>query len=181
MSLCESQEAKKEVNEFNKSKVYDLRNDDFFKNLNENFKPIPNNYINTKLLEQNANVKYIILDLNICSLGAKYDRFLAYLDLLREKNFYIVGITIQELWKYSQMFEIPGFNFFHSTRKNTIGGGAGIFICNKLKSNIINKCMILGTLESVSASFITPTGKKIQILSGYPRYIIEGKSVRTFR
>ena len=107
MSLCESQEAKKEVNEFNKSKVYDLRNDDFFKNLNENFKPIPNNYINTKLLEQNANVKYIILDLNICSLGAKYDRFLAYLDLLREKNFYIVGITIQELWKYSQMFEIP--------------------------------------------------------------------------
>ena len=167
MSLCESQEAKKEVIDFNKNVTYDLRNDDSFKNLNENFKAIPNTYINTNLLDQNASVKYIILDLNICSLGAKYDRFLAYLDLLREKNFYIVGITIQELWKYSQMLEIPGFNFFHSTRKNTIGGGAGIFICNKLKSNLINKCMISGTLESVSATFITPTGKKIQILSGY--------------
>ena len=42
MSLCDSQAAKKEVKDFNKRKDFDLKNDDFFNVLNENFREIPN-------------------------------------------------------------------------------------------------------------------------------------------
>ena len=85
-----------------------------------------------RLFTRNNTPKYIILDLNICSLSAKFDRFLAHLDDLRAKNFYIVAITLQEVWKYSKIFEIPGFNFYHSTRTASLGGGTGIYICNNI-------------------------------------------------
>ena len=77
---------------------------------------IRNTFVHTEIMPNFKFKRFIIMNLNINSLGAKRDLLLAYLDKLKEKNIYVLAICIQEVWTYNKSLEIPGYNFHHNTR-----------------------------------------------------------------
>ena len=163
----ENSAAIRELKLYEKNKNFDLKNSDIIKALQEDLPFIKNNFVNTELLPRYKYMRFIVMDLNINSLGAKRDLLLVYLDRLRQKNIYVVAICIQEVWAYNKTLEIPGFNFFSNTRSSTKGGGVGIFVCQNLKSKKLIDCMYVGTLELLAVSVTTPSNKKLNIINCY--------------
>ena len=78
----------RELKLYEKNKNFDLKNQDFFKALQEDFPNIRNTFVNTELMPKFKYKRFIIMNLNINSLAAKRDLLLVYLDRLREKNIY---------------------------------------------------------------------------------------------
>ena len=128
---------------------------------------IRNTFVHTDLMPNFKFKRFIIMNLNINSLGAKRDLLLAYLDKLKDKNIYVLAICIQEVWTYNKTLEIPGYTFHHNTRHSVKGGGVGIFVCQSLSSKKIIDFMSIGTLELVAISITTPSNKKLNIINCY--------------
>ena len=124
----------KELKTYEKNKKYDLKNLDFFQAMQEDFPVIKNNFVNTDLIPKFKYMRFIIMDLNIGSLGAKRDSLLTYIDKLKEKNIYVIAISIQEVWSYNKTLEIPGYVFYHNTRPSTQGEGLGFLFVITLKA-----------------------------------------------
>jgi hypothetical protein len=51
----------------------------------------------------------------------------------------IIAIALQEIWSvpYPDLVQIPNYNFYYKTRKNSRGGGVGFYILNTFRCKII--------------------------------------------
>ena len=62
--------------------------------------------------------KFSVLNVNIQSINAKFDKLLALITYLNNNNFMFSAICIQESWlkKYIFVFQIPGYNLINQPK-----------------------------------------------------------------
>ena len=120
----------------------------------EDFPTVDNSYVNLNTLPHFDKKKYMILSVNIFSLGSKYDDLASYIDNLSSKNIIILAILIQETWGANNVFSFPNFKFDFVNRVNRTGGGVAIYANCLYKPKFKSKIMVEGCFESISV--ITP-------------------------
>lgn len=119
------------------------------------------------------NTKHsIILNANLQSIHAKFDKFREFIDVLKSDNINIEIIGIQEVWdvKNLNLLHIDGFhNLVYRTRKNGRGGGVGFYVREDLNFKVIDEFSIFleRVFESLCIEVVYPCGKKTRFLSIY--------------
>jgi hypothetical protein len=83
----------------------------------------------------------VLLSLNIRSLMCNLDQLLSLITKLTSKGVNIIAIALQEIWNipYPDLVQIPNYNFYYKTRKNSRGGGVGFYILNTFSCKIITE------------------------------------------
>ena len=111
----------------------------------------------------------IFLSLNIQSISAKYTALGNFLDELKSNNVTPDFFALQELWKvHNQVYDIPGYNFYYSTRKLGQGGGAGAFVKKEyVCSKILHNFFLENIMESLTLKIEIPDGKRFILASIY--------------
>ena len=88
-------------------------------------------------IDFNSNHDLAIIHINARSLNANFDQFYALFDILKIK---FDVICVSESWldeSISNLFNIEGYNAFHSHRSSR-GGGSIIYVRNIFSCNVIN-------------------------------------------
>lgn len=120
---------------------------------NMNLGPVISNnlLINSDLLpfDEKLNVAHInCQSMRPSTSSTKFDELKS---LIHGSRFDVFGIS--ETWLKSEVsnraVDIPGFKFIRNDRKNSRGGGVGIYVSNKLDFKIIFKTSVLGKCESL--------------------------------
>ena len=99
----------------------------------------------------NSDTDLLLLKFNIRSIGANFDKFNCFINLLNNK-FDIVSFS--ESWlknNNENLYTIRGYDAFHNVRcDGRRGGGLSIYISNVFKSKVIHPCTIsLPTIETL--------------------------------
>ena len=99
----------------------------------------------------NSNTDLLLLNFNIRSIGASFDTFNYFTNLLN-KRFDI--LTFSESWlndNNKNLYNIEGYDAFHNVQcDGRRGGGLSVYISNVLKSKVIHPCTIsLPTIETL--------------------------------
>ena len=85
---------------------------------------------------------FTLLDINIQSLNAKFDSFVAFLNNLSDADIYFSAICIQETWLKtpydSNCFNIPNYNMFTLQPTCTTHGGLIIYVHEKFQVKELN-------------------------------------------
>lgn len=83
-----------------------------------------------------------VLSINIQSINAKFDQFVAMLSLLEEQNVYFNAICIQETWLSDfhdvSLLHIQGYNMIHQGKRCCGHGGLIIYLHEKYKYRVRN-------------------------------------------
>ena len=102
-------------------------------------------YIETEHLSdymQKFKNYFTLLDINIQSLNAKFDSFVAFLNDLCNANIYFSAICIQETWLKTpndkNFFNIPNYNMFSLQPTCTSHGGLIIYVHEKFQVKELN-------------------------------------------
>src|SRR5271155_2068323 len=83
---------------------------------------------------KNSNLS--ILHINVRSLNANFLSFYSYIETLCVKPT-IIAITETWLKPHNEtLFPLNGYNFIAVSRKDKLGGGVGLYICDNLHYNI---------------------------------------------
>ena len=93
-----------------------------------------------KTLSSNLNCDLIIFNYNVRSFNANKESFFALLDCMTD---YPDVLVLTETW-FSPESEvnITGYNAFHTTRSDRVGGGVSIFIKSKWNAELVPNCCI---------------------------------------
>ena len=105
-------------------------------NFYSNFNISCNYYSENEFTEKfSTDDRIIILNSNIQSLNGKFQDLLMLIQQCTEANINIEIITLQECWDIidENAFKIPGFKFFHNSRKLGKRGGVAIYVKDYLK------------------------------------------------
>ena len=126
---------------FNDSRYISLKSDsNNFINGGEKFGPVlssnDSRYVAIdnadSIIPQNVNGTFSIISLNIQSLNAKFDSFVAYLSLLEENDVRFSAICLQETWLTAQqdvsIFHIPGYKLINRARSCSAHRGLIIYL-----------------------------------------------------
>jgi len=126
-----------------------------------------NSFFNEHKKSQNS----LILNLNIQSLSSKFEPLKELLNISQNNNVLYEIITMQEIWKIvnPEAFNIPGYKFVYTDRKQGQGGGCGMFIRDNILFRRVEKYSIFyeNVFESICIECTLPCNKKILILSLY--------------
>ena len=133
----------------------------------EDFPTVDNSYVNLNTLPHFDKKKYMILSVNIFSLGSKYDDLASYIDNLSSKNIIILAILIQETWGANNVFSFPNFKFDFVNRVNRTGGGVAIYANCLYKPKFKSKIMVEGCFESISVMLKFPNGNNLTVINVY--------------
>jgi hypothetical protein len=82
----------------------------------------------------------------------------------------IIAIALQEIWSvpYSDLVQIPNFNFYHKTRKNSRGDGVGFCILNTFHCKVIAELSPFDEKEfEVLTVELSQKNKKIMLCNIY--------------
>ena len=84
--------------------------------------------------------KFSVLSVNIQSINAKFDKLLALITYLNNKNFMFSAICIQESWlKQGQdisLFQIPGYNLINQPKVCSEHGRLIIYLNREFTHNV---------------------------------------------
>ena len=104
-------------------------------------------------LSMNSNTDVLLLNFNIRSIGANFDIFNCFTNLVNKK-FDILSFS--ESWKNDNnknLYTIEGYDAFHNVRcDGRIGIGLFVYIPNVFKSKVIHPCTI--SLPTINTLFI---------------------------
>ena len=80
-----------------------------------------------------------MLSVNIQSLNSKFNALDSLIADLIKNNVDLSLLALQEIWQvdHPDLFEINGYNFFHSQRTKHKGGGIGFYINSELPCRVI--------------------------------------------
>ena len=115
----------------------------------------------------------LLLNLNICSLQAKYHELSFFLNNLLSNNIPIDIIGLQEVWKIGpniQCLDIPGFqSLIYKSKNQNRGGGVGFYIKSGIAVKIIDQLSVFvdGIFESLCIELIYSSGKTLRVLNIY--------------
>ena len=86
----------------------------------------------------------IFLSINVCSLMSKHNDLSLFITQLIKNNVNVNVIALQEIWNlpYPELVNIPGFEFIHSMRKNSQGGGVAFYIKQGIPFKIVKNLSI---------------------------------------
>ena len=97
-------------------------------------------YFDTDELSLNNTIKSspFLLSVNIQSLKSKFNALDFLTADLIKNNVNLSLIALQEIWQveHPELFEIKGFNFYHSQRTKFKGGVVGFYVNSELSSKI---------------------------------------------
>ena len=154
-------------------------------NSNQNFDLINNNpflepfrdimpeckYVNIDTLSNNLSKNNsFCMSINCQSLKAKYTALTNLIDDMGAKSIHPSLICCQEIWNSDHSFNnIPGYKFFHESRKKGQGGGAGIYVNKNYHSEKLKKDskFIENIYESCAIKIDIPKVKKFIAVSLY--------------
>lgn len=128
----------------------------------------------SKLKSFNGNIS--ILSMNICSLPAKFDKILLYLELLKSKQCFPSIICFQETALSEDddlsLFNIPNYKLFSSGKSASAKGGLVTYVHQSLKSSRIDVPHLDEIWEGLFVEIVDLHGKKFIIGNIYrpPRY-----------
>ena len=117
--------------------------------------------------------RIIILNSNIQSINGKFQELTTLVQLLKQAEINIDIITLQETWEIidENAFLIPGFKFFHASRKLGKRGGVGVYIKEYLKpSPVPDKSLFIENIfESLVLEMTMPDSSKKTFISTFYR------------
>ena len=94
-------------------------------------------------LSVNSNTDLLLLNFNIRSIGANFDTFNCFTNLLNKK---FVILSFSESWlndNNKNLYTIEGYYAFHNLPcDGRRGGGLSVYISNVFKSKVIQPCTI---------------------------------------
>ena len=98
-------------------------------------------------LSMNSNTDLLLLNFNVRSIGANFDTFNGFTNLLNKK-FDILSFS--QSWlndNNKNLYTIEGYEAFHNIRcDGRRGGGLSVYISNVFKSKVIHPCTISLTI-----------------------------------
>ncbi len=99
----------------------------------------------------------IILNINIQGLHSKFNGLKDFIQELSAGGIFILAITLQEIWQIVDpcFLQLDNFAFISTARKNSRGGGVGIYIRSGLSAKI-NQTLspfLEGIFETISIDF----------------------------
>ena len=101
----------------------------------------------------NSNNDLLLLNFNIISIGANFDTFNCFTNLLNKKCYIL---SFSESWlndNNKNLYTIEGYDAFHNFRcDGPRGGGLSVYISNVFKSKVIHPCTI--SLPTIDTLFI---------------------------
>ena len=72
----------------------------------------------------------LILSYNICSLPSKFQRLKIFLSLIKENNFKVDIILLQEAYQFAPgTHHLDGYNFYYDIRPSPARGGGDCYLC----------------------------------------------------
>ena len=111
----------------------------------------------------NSVDKLSFLQINCRSLNKNFDGVINLLSTFNDKP---TCVAVTETWLNStnhNLFHLPGYEFISSYREKRRGGGAGIFIAQKLTYKVINLNIDVKNFEYILVEIIQPNCKNIII------------------
>ena len=132
-----------------------LNNSDLFSNiLNDEYiydLPYANTHIQCKYADEYAfanefsNINsFSYMTFNIQSLQSKFNQFQDMMQNLIDNHCAPDVLLLQEIWKFhdSAFFQISGYNFIFKSRRQSQGGGVGIYIKSAYRYSILDSMSI---------------------------------------
>ena len=120
-----------------------------------------------KSMEENIS----ILSLNICSLRAKHDQLVLYIEYLKQNNSHPSIICVQETWLSERddvnILNIPGYAFLYTEKSASKKGGLGMYIHKSLKFDEVKIDNKKAIWEGQFITVYVSKGKKIIIGNVY--------------
>ena len=111
----------------------------------------------------NSNTDLLLFNFNIRSIGANFDTFKCFPNLLNKK---IDILSFSVSWlddNNKNLFTLEGYNAFHNVRcDGRRGGGLSVYISNVFKSKVIHPCTI--SLPTIETLFIETVKENCRLL-----------------
>lgn len=137
----------------------------------QHFLNIECNYINEEefcLGGDQAGDKILLMNLNVCSLNAKFDELCNMLQAYTLNKCRPDIICIQEVWQCNiSNFNIPGFKLHSKLRSKGQGGGVALYLADNLKLELMESPFIENIYESLSCKIELPNKERIIVVSLY--------------
>ena len=115
----------------------------------------------------NSYTDLLLLNFNIRAIGANFDTFNCFTNLLNKK---FDGLSFSESWlndnnkNLHTIDSIEGYDAFHNVRSNgRRGGGLSVYISNVFKSEVI-KCAITISLPTIETLFLETVKENFRLL-----------------
>lgn len=145
---------------------------------NEYFSHDPNNFFNFDCKYSSEDIfcsnstlagdKILLMNLNVCSLNAKYDELRNMIQSYSKNRCSPDIFCIQEVWKCNiDNYHIPGYKLFSHLRSKGQGGGVAIYAADYLKIDLLDSIFIENIYESLTCKIELPNKEKIIVVSLY--------------